>query len=259
MAKGLLNTHESGRIIVGRPFASCEEGDRPEETGPVRTHEVAMRMILKLILKVLFLFVLAFGLTLVYLKWTGRDDPAGTPLSSEEISGARAAVEQFEIEARRGEVRLTAADLREILMASLATSKSGRTVLENSTDVQASVVDGRIEAGVVLATTGLSERLEGSGDRNLERLAKVLEFMPGDGVFVGARGLPVVRDGQLGIDTSTLELRIGPLDVSPEELADRIGLSSDKIAEELLLGIEGVVFQSVRVDGKTLLIETRAE
>jgi hypothetical protein len=216
-------------------------------------------MILKLVLKVLFLFVVAFGLTLLFLRWTGRDKPATTPLTVAEIGAAQAAVDQLEIEARRGEVRLGSVELREILVASLAGSKSGRTVLENSTDVRTSVKDGSIEAGVVLATAGLSSRLQGSGDRNLERLAKVLEFMPGDGVFVGARGLPVVRDGQLSIDTATLELQIGPLEVSPEELAERIGLSSDKIAEELLLGIEGAIFESVRVDGEALVVGTRPE
>ena len=78
-------------------------------------------------------------------------------------------------------------------------------------------------------------------------------------MFVGARGLPVVRDGQLSIDTATLELRLGPLEASPEELADKIGLSSEKLADELLLGVDGLIFESVQVEREELVIQTRGE
>jgi hypothetical protein len=208
-------------------------------------------------LKVFLLFVVAFALTLAVLKWSGRSRPAAVPLTASEIVDARAAIETLKRDAQRGEVSLGATDLRDLLVTSLADSASGRRVLENSVEVRASVREERIEAGVVLATEGLSQKLEGSGDRNLERLASILELMPGDGVFLGARGVPVVRDGQLGLETASLELLLGPLTVSPEDLVDKIGLSSERIAEELLLGVDNLSFESVRVQDETVVLETR--
>jgi hypothetical protein len=216
-----------------------------------------MRSILGTTLKVFLLFVVAFALTLAVLKWSGRSRPAAVPLTASEIGDARAAIETLKRDAQRGEVSLGATDLRDLLVTSLADSASGRRVLENSVEVRASVREERIEAGVVLATEGLSQKLEGSGDRNLERLASILELMPGDGVFLGARGVPVVRDGQLGLETASLELLLGPLTVSPEDLVDKIGLSSERIAEELLLGVDNLSFESVRVQDETVVLETR--
>jgi hypothetical protein len=214
---------------------------------------------MKFLLKILLLFVLAFGVTLLVLKWKSRDQAPAELMSPVEIEEARESVRRLESEAGEGELRIDASTLRRVLTASLAESSSGQLVLENSVGVQASIEDGQIEVGVVLSTDGLEQKLEGTDDENLTRLASVLEWLPGDGVFVGAKGVPIVRDGALSIDSATLELQVGPLKVSPEDLAERINLSSDRLAEELLLGIDGVSLESVRVEGGTLVLGTRAE
>ena len=212
---------------------------------------------MKTLFKVFLLFALAFGVTLLVLKWKYRDQEQGAVLSPVEISEAKEAVERLEAEARSGDLRVGASTLRRLLMASLAESKSGRVVLDNSVGVRASIGDGQIEAGVVLSTVGLEEKLQGAEDENLDRLASILEWLPGDGVFVGARGVPVVRSGKLSIDTDSLELQVGPLKVTPEELADRINLSSEKLAEELTLGIDGLSFESAQVEGETLVLQVQ--
>lgn len=211
---------------------------------------------MRTLVKVFLLFALAFGVTLLVMKWKERRDEPIEVLSPIEISEAQAAVDRLESEARGGEVRLEASTLRRVLIAALADSRSGRIVLENSAGVRASIEDGQIEAGVVLSTVGLEDTLEGSADENLERLAKIIEWLPGDGVFVGARGVPVAEDGALTIDVATLELQVGPLKVSPEELAERINLSSERLADELRLEIDGVRIESARVEGETLVVET---
>jgi hypothetical protein len=212
---------------------------------------------MKTLLKILLLFALAFGITLLVLKWKSRQEGLVVVLSPIEIAEAREVVERLESEARQGNVRLDASTLRRLLMASLADSKSGRVVLDNSVGVRASIGDGKIEAGVVLSTAGLAEKLEGGQDEKLDRLASILEWLPGDGVFVGARGVPVVRDGALSIDTATLELQLGPLRVTPEELADKINLSSERLAGELTLRVDDVILESARVEGETLVLRTR--
>ena len=214
---------------------------------------------MKTLLKILLLFALAFGVTLLVMKWKDRGAAPAEPLSTIEIGEAKATVERLESGSRSGEVRVDASALRSLLMASLAGSKSGRVVLENSIDVRAAIGDGQIEAGVVLATAGLEENLSGSGDEKLERMAAILDWLPGDGVFVGARGVPVVRDGAVSIDTTTLELQIGPVKVSPEELATKINLSSERLAEELRLAIDGVTFESLQIEDETLVLGTRTD
>lgn len=211
---------------------------------------------MKTLVKVLLLFALAFGVTLLVMKWKSRDDEPPAVLSPIEISEAQEVVAGLGDRARGGEVRLDSSTLRRLLIASLADSKSGRMVLENSAGVRASIEDGQIEAGVVLSTVGLQEKLEDSGDEKLLRLATILEWLPGDGVFVGARGVPIVRDGALGIDSESLELQLGPLELAPDELAERIDLSSERLAEELRLELEDLRFESVRVDGEELVVQT---
>ena len=212
---------------------------------------------MKTLLKILLLFALAFGITLLVLKWKNRDQESVVVLSPIEITEAKEAVDRLESEARRGDLRVDASTLRRLLIASLADSKSGRVVLDNSVGVRSSIGDGQIEAGVVLSTVGLEEKLQGAEDENLDRLVSILNWLPGDGVFVGARGAPVVRDGALSIDNATLELQVGPLKVTPEELADKISLSSERLAEELTLQIDGLSFESARVEGETLVLQVR--
>jgi hypothetical protein len=212
---------------------------------------------MKTLLKILVLFGLAFGVTLLVLKWKDRDQEPAGELSPIEITEAKEAVERLESEARRGDLRVGASTLRRLLMASLADSRSGRVVLDNSVGVRASIGDGQIEAGVVLSTVGLKEKLQSAEDENLDRLASILEWLPGEGVFVGARGVPVVRGGALSIDAASLELQVGPLKVSPEELADKIDLSSERLAEEVTLRIDGLSFEGARVEGETLVLQVR--
>lgn len=153
----------------------------------------------------------------------------------------------------RGEVTLNETEFNALLMASLASHEDGRRLLNVSDKVHAQLRKNEIELGAVINIAKL-RRAEPKARKAFEKAVDVLPFDLDDKLFIAIKGLPVARNGNLGLDEN-VSLKIGSLPIS-NSLLRSAGVSVADLATESL-PIKSLSIRSVNVEKGQIRIGVR--
>ncbi|HEY9603610.1 MAG TPA: hypothetical protein V6C85_18485 [Allocoleopsis sp.] len=182
-------------------------------------------------------------------KWyTAQSENTATTIAgrnSLELSSAKArAIEKInsrvEESSRRSpsqpvEVELNPQDVSELVTAKIAEKVNNGKVIPPVSAIRTTIQDGRIESGTVVNLSELPKnQLDENQNAAIEKIVNTFPPLKDRDVYVGISGKPLVENGQLEWDDNT-KIKLGNLCLSINELAQRLGVSPEKLKQELNL------------------------
>ena len=191
-----------------------------------------------------------------YLKETVSSKP-GTPapiLQPSQIT-ARAAVTKQKIVApieqakvgQKIDVKLSDRDLNNLVIAKLATSQPNKQIPTGVKGVKTNIKDGKIHIGALVNLAQLAANgTPGSQTAALTKLTDKLTFLRDRDVFIGIVGKPIVDGSKVKFSEDT-EIKVGGMNLTIAQLADNLGVSSDKIQQMIDLQLQQKNFKIDRV------------
>jgi hypothetical protein len=135
------------------------------------------------------------------------------------------------------DLQLDSKEVNSLLTSELtrtATAKLGRAVKGVNTTIK----DGKVESGAVvnLAEVPL-DRLSAAERSTVTKMITAFPNLNQRTIYIGVEGQPIVRDGQVKLDSNT-RLRLGDLSFTPAEIAQRLGVSEEKVRQQLELQLQ---------------------
>lgn len=138
-------------------------------------------------------------------------------------------------------VTLSTAKLNEVINAKLADSPRTQPFLEAIQGVQSNLEQEKLEIGTVIQPSLISREALGSSEQVL--LERAMGSFPGlskQRVYVGIEGdVQVNAEGAIDFDETT-KVRIGNLQFSLKEVAQRLGIPPEILQEELQIQLENL-------------------
>lgn len=216
-------------------------------------------MIRKL-LALILLFAVAFGITLVVLRWQGgrgRGETDSLVIQVEEAREIVAGLTGRGVRTRAADLNLETEQIRALLLVELSDTSVGQRLLAGSRELRVDLYDDRMEVGLVLAVARIEESLAGLGGADVERVLRLISLIPGGEVFLGIRGEPTAHAGRLGLEGETLELVLGPLSLPVEDIESRVGVTASELSRRLVLAVGDLDLESARVADGRLVLQVR--
>lgn len=143
-------------------------------------------------------------------------------------------VGQAIVEGKPADLQLDSSEINDLFTSELnrkATAKIGAAVKGVNTTIK----DGKVESGAVVNLAEVPLERLSAGER--ATIAKVIAAFPDLNqrpVYIGIEGKPIVQNGQIRLDSNT-RLRLGDLRFTPSEIAQRLGVSEEKVRQQLEL------------------------
>lgn len=134
-------------------------------------------------------------------------------------------------------LQLDSTEVNSLLTSELtrtATAKLGSAIKGVNTTIK----NGTVESGAVvnLAEVPL-DRLSAAERSTVTKMLTAFPSLSQRTIYIGIEGQPSVRDGQVRLDSNT-RLRLGDLSFTPAEIAQRLGVSEDKVRQQLELQLK---------------------
>jgi hypothetical protein len=205
-------------------------------------------------LLLLLLFVVAFGMTVVLMRWRPTSERGDALDVAAESAAARAVAERIAAasgDADVSEITVRESELRALVLDALVASSVGSRLLEVARGLEVRLDDGDLRVEILLSTAEIGESLTGEA---IDSLLGLVRLVAGQDLRLGVRGRPAVQAGELGFDPEGLEILIGPLSLDADDLEDQVGIDSAEIADGLSLAIGDRRLRGVRqADGALVL------
>lgn len=160
---------------------------------------------------------------------------------SERLARLRAGTE------RSGMVEIGEKELEALLVGRLAREPDGRALLKATRAVRVTIGEGGIEAGAVVDPARLPEGAAGGAAATLRRLARTVPAMGGRELYLGLRGTPGVRNGNLLLDRSTRVL-LGGLTLPAAAAAKAFATGGNDLRRGVELDLGHLRLESIELE-----------
>ncbi|MGA1625683.1 MAG: hypothetical protein ACO4AJ_08680, partial [Prochlorothrix sp.] len=128
-------------------------------------------------------------------------------------------------------------------------------VLQSAQGFGATITDGTFRGGLVLNTDRISRQSLSSREAEaLDRLLATVPGLRGRDLYIGLRGVPTLKNGQLHWQDD-LRLEIGNTQLSLPDLAQRLGVDPGKFDQELNKVLGNLPVDSLRLEGDRLILQ----
>jgi hypothetical protein len=217
---------------------------------------------MKQLIRFLLVFFLGVGAALGYLAWRGRAE-----FREDAVLGVEAALESRDVlRSRADRVRqrdgsaqivLSEADLEALAIAAIADHDKGADLVRVVREVRADLEEDSLELGFSVDVGAL----ERSGLVETEMLERVLDILPllrGRNFYVGFRGVPGAVNGKIAW-VEDLEVTLGFLTLPVDDLAEKLGLSTDAVYSQVKLDIGGLAVDEIQAGKDQITLEVQVE
>lgn len=155
---------------------------------------------------------------------------------------------------REVQVALNSKELNDLLVTKI-TEKSGGKVANSVKGFHTSVKDDQLKTGAVVDIKALQD--SGLGSQHQALLTQITEKIPMNDrkVYIGIEGKPEIQNGKLHFDQNA-RIQVGNVSFTIAEVADRLGVSPQKVQDQLNLELElrGLTVRNISVqDGNAVL------
>jgi hypothetical protein len=158
-----------------------------------------------------------------------------------------APIEQAKV-GQKIDVKLSNRDLNNLVIAKLATSQPNKQLPTGVKGVKTNIKNGKIHIGALVNLGELAASgTPGSQTAALTKLTDKLTFLKDRDVFIGIVGTPIVDGSKVKFSEDT-EIKVGGMNFTIFQLADNLGVSSDKIQQMIDLQLQQKNFKIDRVN-----------
>lgn len=135
-------------------------------------------------------------------------------------------------------IKLNNRDVNNLVVANLAASQSNKQVPVGIKGINTSIKNGKIYTGALVNLDRLVHNGQpGSQTAALSKLTDRLPFLKDRDVYIGIVGTPLVQSGRIEFDKDT-QIKVGNMNFTIAQLADNLGVSSDKIQRAIDLKLQ---------------------
>lgn len=209
------------------------------------------------------IFFLGVAATLGFLAWRekvrARSAQAPTAVDVQAALETRQELVARVLQERRkdgaAQVILTDEELRALAISAMADHPRGEELARVVRKVEVELGEDLLEFGVSVDVNAL-ERSGLVKPEDLERVLGILPMLRGREVYLGFRGVPGARDGRIAL-ADDLAINLGILTLPVEDLAEKLGFSTDALSSKLEFEVEGFRVDEVRAAPGTLTLEAR--
>lgn len=136
------------------------------------------------------------------------------------------------------EIQFSDREFNDIILVELAKKIDSSQDIAPLLNVHTTIESGKIETGTVV---NLSELPISQGNSKQQAaMAKVIDKLPfakNQDIYVGLSGTPTIDNGKLTLGENP-EVKIGNLSFTVAELANKLGVSQEKLAQKLNIAVE---------------------
>jgi hypothetical protein len=184
-----------------------------------------------------------------------RIDSQSLPLQQKQIA-QQAAVSKQKLtnpieQAQTGQkviVKLSDRDLNNLVVAKLANTQSNRQLPVGISGIKTNIKDGKIHSGALVNLEQLARgEKAGTQKHTLSKLTDKLTFLKDRNVYIGIVGKPVIIKGRIEFAPDT-QIKVGNINFTISQLADNLGISTDKIQNAIDLQLHQQNFQVDRIN-----------
>lgn len=170
--------------------------------------------------------------------WYGQ---TGTILSAEAMTAGQVLENKLlsgqdvrYVDHSRVEIALDETELNQVVMDAIASSPHP-DLWQATRGVHTNIESDRVESGMVVNLKHLPlDQLPGRERQVVDRVVSTFPMLADRDIYVGIEGQPRIENGQVMLDENT-RIRIGNLSLTVPELAKRLGVSSEQLAQQINL------------------------
>ncbi|MEE8524750.1 MAG: hypothetical protein V3T72_12520 [Thermoanaerobaculia bacterium] len=153
-----------------------------------------------------------------------------------------------------GRVELDERQLNELLIRGLDEHRNGRRLKRAAKAVRASIHGDRLEVGVVTNLADMAAVAENGRESEIvRRIERFAPWLKGRDFYLGARGKPRVKNGNLFFDRD-VELVIGGVGFNAADTAARFGVPQEELDAGAELPIAGLRLEGIEIHGDSVVL-----
>ena len=136
------------------------------------------------------------------------------------------------------EVELNNQEVNALIMTTVAQNQRFSSILASTPGLNTTIKDGILEIGTVINLANLPKNQLAERElAALDKMITTLPFLEKQKLYVAISGQPKIEKGKIKLDENT-KIKIGNLSLSIPELAQRIGISSETIEQNIHLSLK---------------------
>ena len=177
------------------------------------------------------------------------ENPDNIQASQQQVQTKIASQIQSQIGNEEVEVKLNQEDIDKLLNVAIANNQQDSQLWQATKGVKTKIKDDALEIGTVVNTTELSEQEE-----KIEQAIEKFPLLKNRDIYIAIEGRPNAVDGQLQFDKNTL-IKIGDMSMTIKDTAQRLGVSPEKILQNLTIKSNLIEVQDIEVIDEEIIFK----
>lgn len=135
------------------------------------------------------------------------------------------------------QIALNSQELNDLLVTKIAEKREGRSLPSSVKGFNAAVKDNKLKTGAVVDIKELQN--SGLGTQQQQFLSEITQNLPGNDrkVYIGVEGKPQIQNGKLRFNQNA-RIQVGNMSFTIAEVANRLGVSPEKVQDQLNLELK---------------------
>ena len=151
------------------------------------------------------------------------------------------------------DIKLDEQEINQLLISNVAENSNQRKILQAAKSIKTNVADNTIEIGAAIDPSQIpAESLTKSQRKILDQALDIFPQLKNKDVYIGIQGQPRAKNGRLIFDSNS-KIKVGNISLDINELSQRLGLSPEKVRQQLELEINQLNIRDVDLNGNEVI------
>ncbi len=151
------------------------------------------------------------------------------------------------------DIKLDEQEINQLFISNVAENSNQRKILQAAKSIKTNVEDDTIEIGAAIDPSQIpAESLTKSQRKILDQALDIFPQLKNKDVYIGIQGQPRAKNGRLIFDSNS-KIKVGNISLDINELSQRLGLSPEKVRQQLELEINQLNIRDVDLNGNEVI------
>ena len=155
------------------------------------------------------------------------------------------------------EVQITEQEIQNWILSEIAKDEKAKAFLQSTKAIHTQLKEDKFELGTIIDTSRLSQL--GVGEQQQQAIEKFLENVPqlqNRDIHLAIEGKLEAKNGKIILGKDT-KVKVGKLNFSISEIAQKFGISEDQLQQELGFNLENTKIDNINIDPEVVKIDVQ--